>query len=87
MAYISVGSHPSPILEFLEEWSMENLDEIAPSAITEYVFYSVLCGVIIVVYAILVTRITGLITVHVFILLQRYQDICKWLLGWHTQGS
>lgn len=35
MAYISVGSHPSPILEFLEEWSMENLDEIAPSAITE----------------------------------------------------
>lgn len=37
MAYISVGSHPSPILEFLEEWSMENLDEIAPSAITEFV--------------------------------------------------
>lgn len=35
MAYISVGSHPSPILEFLEEWSMENLDEIAPSAITD----------------------------------------------------
>ncbi|KAF6030422.1 POLR2B [Bugula neritina] len=35
MAYISVGSHPSPILEFLEEWSMENLDEIAPSAIMD----------------------------------------------------
>jgi DNA-directed RNA polymerase II subunit RPB2 len=34
MAYISVGSQPSPILEFLEEWSMENLEEIAPSAIS-----------------------------------------------------
>ncbi|XP_072027368.1 DNA-directed RNA polymerase II subunit RPB2 [Amphiura filiformis] len=35
MSYISVGSQPSPILEFLEEWSMENLEEIAPSAINE----------------------------------------------------
>ncbi len=35
MSYISVGSQPSPILEFLEEWSMENLEEIAPSAISE----------------------------------------------------
>ena len=35
MAYISVGSQPSPILEFLEEWSMENLEEISPSAISE----------------------------------------------------
>uniref|UniRef100_A0ABD2X6B4 DNA-directed RNA polymerase subunit beta n=1 Tax=Trichogramma kaykai TaxID=54128 RepID=A0ABD2X6B4_9HYME len=35
MAYISVGSQASPILEFLEEWSMENLEEIAPSAINE----------------------------------------------------
>jgi len=35
MAYISVGSQPSPILEFLEEWSMENLEEIAPSAIAD----------------------------------------------------
>lgn len=26
MAYISVGSMPEPILEFLEEWSMENLE-------------------------------------------------------------
>lgn len=26
MAYISVGSAVDPILEFLEEWSMENLD-------------------------------------------------------------
>jgi len=39
MAYISVGSQPSPILEFLEEWSMENLEEIAPSAIAEYVAF------------------------------------------------
>ena len=37
MAYISVGSQPSPILEFLEEWSMENLEEIAPSAIQQLV--------------------------------------------------
>ncbi|VDN24263.1 unnamed protein product [Gongylonema pulchrum] len=35
MAYISVGSLPEPILEFLEEWSMENLEEVAPSAIAE----------------------------------------------------
>ena len=35
MAYISVGSQPSPILEFLEEWSMENLEEIAPSSIAD----------------------------------------------------
>ena len=35
MAYISVGSDPSPILEFLEEWGMENLEEIAPSAISQ----------------------------------------------------
>ena len=35
MAYISVGSQPSPILEFLEEWTMENLEEIAPSAIAD----------------------------------------------------
>jgi DNA-directed RNA polymerase II subunit RPB2 len=28
MAYISVGSKSEPILEFLEEWSMENLDGI-----------------------------------------------------------
>lgn len=33
MAYISVGSQPSPILEFLEEWTMENIEEIAPSSI------------------------------------------------------
>ena len=39
MAYISVGSQPSPILEFLEEWTMENLEEISPSAIKEYVLH------------------------------------------------
>ncbi|GAU92991.1 hypothetical protein RvY_04994 [Ramazzottius varieornatus] len=33
MSYISVGSQPAPILEFLEEWSMENLEEISPSSI------------------------------------------------------
>lgn len=38
MAYISVGSQPSPILEFLEEWSMENLEEISPAAIAESVY-------------------------------------------------
>lgn len=37
MAYISVGSQPSPILEFLEEWTMENLEEITPSAIHTWV--------------------------------------------------
>ena len=35
MAYISVGSQPSPILEFLEEWSMENLEELVPSSISK----------------------------------------------------
>lgn len=40
MAYISVGSQPSPILEFLEEWSMENLEEISPAAIAESVTIS-----------------------------------------------
>ena len=40
MAYISVGSQPSPILEFLEEWSMENLEEISPAAIAELVTHT-----------------------------------------------
>ncbi|KAI6207569.1 DNA-directed RNA polymerase subunit beta [Aphelenchoides besseyi] len=35
MAYISVGSLPEPILEFLEEWSMETLEEVSPSSISE----------------------------------------------------
>uniref|UniRef100_A0A914XX00 DNA-directed RNA polymerase subunit beta n=1 Tax=Panagrolaimus superbus TaxID=310955 RepID=A0A914XX00_9BILA len=35
MAYISVGSLPEPILEFLEEWSMDNLEEVSPSSIAD----------------------------------------------------
>ncbi|KAF7636999.1 DNA-directed RNA polymerase subunit beta [Meloidogyne graminicola] len=35
MAYISVGSLPEPILEFLEEWSMENLEEVSPLSIAD----------------------------------------------------
>lgn len=34
MAYISVGSPKAPLLEFLEEWAMENLSEITPSQIS-----------------------------------------------------
>merc|ERR1740138_1984503 len=30
MSYISVGSPQAPILEFLEEWATENLEEIRP---------------------------------------------------------
>lgn len=33
MAYISVGSASAPILEFLDEWSKENLEEISPTII------------------------------------------------------
>ena len=33
--FISLGNTPSPILEFLEEWSMENLEEISPSSIAD----------------------------------------------------
>ena len=33
MAYISVGSPSAPILEFLEEWNTENLEEISPGVI------------------------------------------------------
>ena len=35
MSYISVGSEAQPILEFLEEWSMESLEETAPSSIAD----------------------------------------------------
>jgi DNA-directed RNA polymerase II subunit RPB2 len=35
MSYISVGSSPSPILRFLEEWAMENLEEISPGVIPD----------------------------------------------------
>eukprot|EP00741_Cyanophora_paradoxa_P010476 tig00000158_g10129.t1 len=33
MTYITVGSPSAPIIEFLEEWTTENLDEISPSVI------------------------------------------------------
>lgn len=33
MAYISVGSSSAPIIEFLDEWTTENLEEISPSLI------------------------------------------------------
>ncbi|KAI9319066.1 DNA-directed RNA polymerase II subunit RPB2 [Dichotomocladium elegans] len=33
MSYISVGSAADPLLEFLEEWGMENLTELAASSI------------------------------------------------------
>lgn len=35
MAYISVGCPQEPIIEFLEEWATENLDEISPVTIAE----------------------------------------------------
>ncbi|CAM9151953.1 unnamed protein product [Chrysoparadoxa australica] len=35
MAYISVGVALNPILEFLEEWATENLEEISPQTIAE----------------------------------------------------
>jgi len=38
MAYITVGSPSGPVLEFLEEWTTEQLDEINPSVI------GALCG-------------------------------------------
>lgn len=33
MTYVSVGCASAPVLEFLEEWSTESLEEIAPSVI------------------------------------------------------
>jgi DNA-directed RNA polymerase II subunit RPB2 len=35
MSYISVGSSSLPILRFLEEWAMENLEEISPSVVPQ----------------------------------------------------
>jgi DNA-directed RNA polymerase beta subunit len=32
MSYVSVGSASAPIIEFLEEWGMENLEDYNPSA-------------------------------------------------------
>ena len=36
MAYISVGSSSGPILEFLDEWATENLEEVQPSVIPKH---------------------------------------------------
>ncbi len=33
MTYVSVGCPSTPVLEFLEEWTMENLEEISPTVI------------------------------------------------------
>jgi DNA-directed RNA polymerase II subunit RPB2 len=33
MAYISVGSSSAPIIEFLDEWSLEGLEEISPNVV------------------------------------------------------
>ncbi|XP_042502979.1 DNA-directed RNA polymerase II subunit RPB2-like isoform X2 [Macadamia integrifolia] len=35
MVYITVGSAPNSVLEFLEEWSTENLEEISPAVIPQ----------------------------------------------------
>ncbi|CAI5967919.1 unnamed protein product, partial [Closterium sp. NIES-64] len=35
MTYITVGSNAAPILEFLEEWLTENLEEISPALIPQ----------------------------------------------------
>src|SRR4051794_24408632 len=31
MSYITVGSAAAPIIEFLEEWNMENMEELSPA--------------------------------------------------------
>ena len=33
MAYITVGSPSGPVLEFLDEWTLEHLEEINPAVI------------------------------------------------------
>ena len=35
MAYVSVGCPPMPILEFLEEWSTEPLEDISPETVAD----------------------------------------------------
>ena len=35
MAYVSVGSAQAPVLEFLNEWTLESLEEISPSTIQD----------------------------------------------------
>ena len=71
MAYISVGSQPSPILEFLEEWSMENLEEIAPSAIQQSVAVS----------------LSTFLIFCLLCLSQCDKDLCEWVLGGHPQRA
>jgi hypothetical protein len=43
MAYITVGSPSGPVLEFLEEWTCERLDEISPAVIGECFCARVVC--------------------------------------------
>lgn len=38
MSYVSVGCASAPVLEFLEEWSTENLEEISPSIIPQVTY-------------------------------------------------
>lgn len=35
MAYVSVGCASGPVLEFLEEWTMESLEEVSASVIPQ----------------------------------------------------
>ncbi|KAJ1660661.1 DNA-dependent RNA polymerase II [Dispira simplex] len=35
MSYIAVGSPSAPVIELLEEWTMENLEEVSPSSIRD----------------------------------------------------
>jgi len=35
MTYVSVGTDADHVLEFLEEWTMENLEEVSPSVVAE----------------------------------------------------
>jgi DNA-directed RNA polymerase II subunit RPB2 len=35
MTYISVGCSAQPVLEYLEEWGLESLEEIAPSVVSK----------------------------------------------------
>lgn len=48
MAYVSVGCASGPVLEFLEEWTMENLEEVSASVIpkaTKIFVNGVWCGI------------------------------------------
>eukprot|EP01105_Mastigella_eilhardi_P008945 TRINITY_DN2141_c2_g1_i2.p1 TRINITY_DN2141_c2_g1~~TRINITY_DN2141_c2_g1_i2.p1 ORF type:complete len:1262 (-),score=328.38 TRINITY_DN2141_c2_g1_i2:112-3750(-) len=45
MAYISVGSSSAPIIEFLEEWNMENLEELSSPSIIPQAYKVFMNGV------------------------------------------